>query len=50
MGGFLFWCVADFDFHCAAIVENGFNGCSVRSFDKLAVCVASLVDNAAGKE
>ena len=50
VGGFLFRSVADFDFHCAAIVENRFNGCAVRSFDKLAVCVASLVDKAACKE
>ena len=33
-----------------AIVENGFNGCAVGAFDKLAVCVAILADNAAGKE
>ena len=44
------WRVADFDFHGAAIVENGFNGCAVGSFYKLAVCIAALVDNAAGKE
>ena len=38
------------DFHGAAIVENGFNGSAVGTFKKLAVCVAFLVDNAAGKE